>query len=360
VRNGIDFYLGANTAKGFYSLFDELYDPYGDWRAYVIKGGPGTGKSGMMKAIAAACGKEGLDAERIWCSSDPKSLDALIFHDVRVCVADGTAPHVIEPKFPGAVETLINLGDFWDAEKLRADRESIVDLTTGCASMHKRCVRFLQAAESLDRDVKRIASSCVDREKLDRYASRLAAREFGAPRGRVGAEKRRFLGAVTPQGICMRTETVTELCGEVMVVEDEYGAAAPLLLDHLRRYALGSGLDVISCPCVLDPDGPPEHLFVPETGFGAVTSNSLHRFEIPGASTVRYARFTDTAKLKEHKCRVSFSRRTEKELLEEAVVSLQNALELHDRIETYYVGAMDFGRVEEVAARVAGEILMRN
>ncbi|MCL2509092.1 MAG: hypothetical protein FWF05_07950 [Oscillospiraceae bacterium] len=355
--NDLDFYLAANTAKGFYSLFDELYDPFGGWRAYILKGGPGTGKSSMMKAIAAACAKEGLVPERIWCSSDPQSLDALIFHDVKICVADGTPPHTVEPKFPGAVETLVNLGGFWDAEKLFQRRKSIIGLTAECASLHKRCARFLLAAESLDRDVKRIAAACVDLEKLARYASRLAGRKFGAPRGRVGTESRRFLGAVTPKGTDFFEDTVTRLCTDVMIAEDEYGAVSSLLLSDLRRYALGNGLDVISCPCVLDPDGPPEHLFVPETGFGIVTCKSFHRFDFPGAQKVRYARFTDTAGLRERKCRVNFSLRTEKELLEEAVVSMRNALELHDKLEELYVDAMDFTKVEEAGRRIAAEIV---
>ena len=48
----VSFFLGANTPYGFVSFFDELYNPYGDDRALIIKGGPGTGKSGIIKAIA--------------------------------------------------------------------------------------------------------------------------------------------------------------------------------------------------------------------------------------------------------------------------------------------------------------------
>ena len=46
-------FLGANTPKGFVSLFDELYNPYDNTDAYIIKGGPGTGKSTLMKSVYA-------------------------------------------------------------------------------------------------------------------------------------------------------------------------------------------------------------------------------------------------------------------------------------------------------------------
>lgn len=39
--------------------------------------------------------------ELIPCASDPDSLDAIIDYDGRLAMADGTAPHVIEAKFPG-------------------------------------------------------------------------------------------------------------------------------------------------------------------------------------------------------------------------------------------------------------------
>ena len=61
----------------------------------------------------------GYTAQRVLCSSDPDSLDGVIFPQIRACIADGTSPHVIEPRFPGAVEELVNLGDYWDEEQLR-------------------------------------------------------------------------------------------------------------------------------------------------------------------------------------------------------------------------------------------------
>lgn len=39
-------FLGANTPEGFISLFDELYDPAEDWRAYIIKGARAQGSPG--------------------------------------------------------------------------------------------------------------------------------------------------------------------------------------------------------------------------------------------------------------------------------------------------------------------------
>ena len=105
----LHFFLGANTPQGVVSRFDQLADWREGWREYVLKGGPGTGKSTLMGRVAqlaqGRCGR----IELIHCSSDADSLDGVILHDLKAAIADGTAPHAIEPRFPGAFEQLVDL-----------------------------------------------------------------------------------------------------------------------------------------------------------------------------------------------------------------------------------------------------------
>lgn len=87
------FFLGANSSQGFVSRFDQLGDAHDDWRCTVIKGGPGTGKSSLMKRLAAAMEETCPVIEEIYCSSDVDSLDGVIFPDLKLSIADGTPPH---------------------------------------------------------------------------------------------------------------------------------------------------------------------------------------------------------------------------------------------------------------------------
>ena len=87
------FFLGANSSQGFVSRFDQLGDPKQGWRCYVIKGGPGTGKSSLMKNLAARLDTGSDPVEYIHCSSDVDSLDGVIFSRQRLSIADGTPPH---------------------------------------------------------------------------------------------------------------------------------------------------------------------------------------------------------------------------------------------------------------------------
>ena len=110
------FYLGANSPGGFYSLYDELLRPEEARSIYILKGGPGCGKSSLMRRVGAAMEEHGLDVEYIVCSGDPDSLDAVVIPALKTALVDGTAPHVVEPKYPGLVEEYVNLGACYDRE----------------------------------------------------------------------------------------------------------------------------------------------------------------------------------------------------------------------------------------------------
>lgn len=351
----VKYFLGANTGNGFYSLFDELYVSSDKGRLYVIKGGPGTGKSSVMKEIANEAEKRGYEVERIYCSSDPDSLDAVIIPELKTSIADGTPPHTIEPKYPGAVEQIVNLGDFWDAGYLQSKAENIKEKGFECSSYHKSSVRFLKAYSSMINDNKRIVSNCIDSEKLTDFAHRFALREF-KEKGKKGSVKRRFLSAVTPKGITLFDETVKQLCDRVICIDDEYGIVSNILLTFLGKTALANGYDTVVCPCITDPKRKIDHLIIPEKRLCIFTENNCHKLDGDVSKTVSAKRFLNTAELKKHSARLSFNHRASAEMLDEAVLSLANAKAVHDELEKYYIEAMDFDLVKEKTHSLINEI----
>ena len=95
------YFLGANTASGFFSLYGGFGRGPGEYLR-IVKGGPGTGKSGFMRAIGRECVRCGLDVEYVRCSGDPGSLDGVYIPALRLAYVDGTAPHAAEPGVFGA------------------------------------------------------------------------------------------------------------------------------------------------------------------------------------------------------------------------------------------------------------------
>lgn len=125
----VRFFLGANTPGGFVGYIDDLYDAKDGWQAYIIKSGPGTGKSSLMRAVLDKLTDLGQEAEVICCSSDPNSLDGVLFPAQKMCILDGTAPHVIEPSYWGAVEQIIPLASCMDTALLHRQAPAVIAAT---------------------------------------------------------------------------------------------------------------------------------------------------------------------------------------------------------------------------------------
>ena len=125
-----NYFGAANGYSGFRSNFNSIFSPKRLDKLFIIKGGPGTGKSTLMRRIKNEY-TEGYDVTTILCSSDPDSLDGLLIskNGVTIGVADGTPPHTLEPQYPGAIEEIINLGDGFDFCKLRENRTNIISLS---------------------------------------------------------------------------------------------------------------------------------------------------------------------------------------------------------------------------------------
>ena len=135
-------FLAANSAEGFISHFGNCYDPSEGWRAYIIKGGPGTGKSSFMKRVKARAEEEGEHIVEVFCASDPASLDGLILQNKKLVFIDGTAPHVVEPRLPGVCENLLDFGRFWNADRLALKRTEITVATEKNKGCHSRAAEL--------------------------------------------------------------------------------------------------------------------------------------------------------------------------------------------------------------------------
>ncbi len=351
----VRFFMGANSPEGFFAYLDDYYDCNDGWRAFLIKSGPGTGKASLMRRVMEDMMAHGQEAEALICSSDPDSLDGVIFPEIKACILDATAPHIMEPKFWGAVEQIVDLSSCMDAQALHSNVSDIIAACDVCASLHARCRKFIGASASLLGDSCRIAQEHTDQAKILRSASRIAVREFGVHSTQPGKERRRFLSAITPQGSIVFYETLQALCPRIYSIEDEYGASSRLLLDELRKRALDAGHNVISCYCPLFPQDKLEHLLIPSLGVGFTTSNPWHKADFPVYRRIHAARFTDTDGLRSRRQLLSFNRRAARELINEAVLILQEAKHAHDDIEQHHIHAMDWEHV----TRLTGEVITK-
>lgn len=350
------FFLGANTPLGFYSLFDQLEDPTQPWHSFLIKGGPGCGKSSFLRRAAAELGPSDSHMELIPCSSDPDSLDAVLLPQRHLSLMDATAPHAREADLPGLRHSILAFGDYLQPKKLLPKAKEIEELHALSPRLYGLALSYLRAAAAFLENSRAIASWAVDEEKVLGYAKRFAAKHFRPQEG-PGVEQRRFLSAICCKGLVTLEETPAQLCRKLYLIEDDCGAVAPLLLEALRRHALAAGHRVIVCPCPMDPQGKAEHLLIPSAGVGFLSANHFHPMEEAAAKAaacrrIHARRFQDQEWLREKRGRFAHNRRAATQLLEQAVELLQQLKEVHDRLESAYSAAMDFPRLNAALPQI--------
>ncbi len=339
------FFLGSNSPSGFSSLYDGFTDPLRD-TLYVIKGGPGCGKSTFMRTVASGVRSAGYAAEFIHCSGDPDSLDGVYFPELHVGYVDGTAPHVIEPDYVGASGNYVNVGDFYDAAALHENRDTIIRLTDAYKAYYARAYKLISAyTASTD-----ALSAPLPEEALvvaARRARGIICRELH-PSGRAsGITKKRFLSAVTCRGTVCFYDTVRELAERVYVLDNDLGLGA-FVTELLAADAEAQSLDIIRCQSPLAPDHT-EHLIIPELRLAFVSQTS--RMPYPG-EIYRHLRLDLLPRKEELASMRQESRaasRLSESLLEEAVKALAKAKSLHDRLEEVYNPHVHFQLVTELA-----------
>lgn len=351
----IQYFLGANSPSGFYSLYRELLPPKQAEAIYILKGGPGCGKSTFMRRVARHAEAAGLDTVLIPCSGDPDSLDALILPQKKTALVDGTAPHVIEPSYPGVVESYVNLGDCYDRAGLRPLRGAIMDATDCCQSHYKRVYRCLDAASQLRRDNRELLLTPSLVERLSRRAQGIISREIKKTGVQSGEITHRFLSAVTHKGPVFLWDTVTAQAKRVYELADSYGLAHELLTPILSA-AAAAGWDVTACPDPMAPDRL-AHLIIPGLSLAFVSTTPEAPWPQHPYRRLRLDAMTDRDLYRLNRPRLRFSGKVAAALEEEAVSGLERAKAAHDRLEGLYNPYVDFERVCAMADELAAGLL---
>lgn len=351
----IQYFLGANAPTGFYSLYDHLLPPEQARAIYILKGGPGCGKSTLMRKVGAWAEEAGLETEYILCSGDPDSLDAVILPQKAVAIVDGTAPHVVEPQYPGAVERYVNMGNCYDKTALWPLRREIMDCMAGYKGCYQRAYRCLGAAAEIMEDQRATLLTEALSHKLAKRARGILSREVPRRKGELpGKVEQRFLGAITHRGPMTLYHTALAQCGRVYVLTDTCGLAHELLI-HLLAGITASGYDAVACPDPMAPDRL-AHLLIPQLDLAFLTdSGALPR----GVTPYRRIRLDTAAEgeiLRRSRPRLRFAKKVSAALTEEAVASLAQAKAMHDDLEAVYNPHVDFGLVEQIARDIWGEI----
>lgn len=320
------FFLGANTPKGFYSLFDNL----DSFDLSVIKGASGSGKSTLIKELINKTYRNGL-CERILCASDIGSLDGAIFHTDNIAVIDGTAPHISEVRGLGKYITMPQPKD-----SMEQKREQLSVLKKAKETAYKNVYACLSGALQAQNCAQKLVE--FDLQRLIRRTDGIISRETKQTH-KKGKVHRRFIDAFTPNGTITLFETVNELADRIYVIEDRLALAAPFFR-ALEGRLLERGYEIFCCQSPMCPENI-RHIIVPELSLAFITSDRTSTYTGDAYRHIHLTAYISKDSLRKNKTKLKLFEKLQSSLVQQACCDLESARLCHREIEMLYKPHLD-------------------
>lgn len=339
---------GSNTAVGFYSFYNSGLT--GMERIFVLKGGPGTGKSTFIRKTGAAFQERGYDIEFWQCSSDNNSLDGVLIPELKVAIVDGTSPHTVDPRYPGVVEEIVNLGEFWDREKLAEAKDTIIALVDECKEAFAQAYQLLKAAGEKEKELLDLRTEDRDEKQLQKVEKSLISEIINK---REPLVRHLFSSAITPDGLVQHAFAIAGQAERRYILQGPQGAGQSRVLKSLAAAGEKAHLSMEIYHAPLLPDEL-EMVIFPDLKIAAIAAEEVPLEQVKkGDKIISFQNCLKDGDQEE----AADLQELRDTLLAEGVSHIAAAHRLHDDLEAPYVAAMDFERIDETQNHIFNEIL---
>ena len=354
------YFACANTSKGFVNYFDS--NLAGLTKIYILKGGPGSGKSSLMKHVGQHFLKLGCNIELIHCSSDSDSLDGVIVRDLKVGIVDGTKPHVIEPNAPGAIEEYVNLGIAWNIKQLAQFTEPILKLTKEISECYPKAYEQFEKALMVHDDWEAIYIHNMNFVAANQLTEEVLNEVFEQVKeGKQTTVFHRFFGGLTATGPIDYVMSLTENMKQRYFVKGRPGSGKSTMLKKILRKAESLHLEVEVYHCSFDPNSL-DMILLPQLSICIFDSTAPHEYE-PSKESDRvidlYQRAIRFGTDEENEFRLASIKERYKSVLNQGIRYLQKAQQLQDELETYYIKTTDYHIIDLIADDLINRIYQR-
>lgn len=163
-KTGVRHYFAEGiTTRGYISLLPNMMPSW--QRAYVLLGGPGTGKSTVIKIIGLELLDRGYDIDFLRSARDPDSMAGFIIPHKGLAMLDAMEVSPLRWRAPGVIEKFVDFSVFCNEVDLEKQRTSILKLENELQELQMILEEEL-ASELRSLIGKRAGKLSVEREDL--------------------------------------------------------------------------------------------------------------------------------------------------------------------------------------------------
>lgn len=349
----MNYFAGGNTSQGFYNLFDSNLANLE--RLFILKGGPGTGKSYLIKKIGKVWLRRGYSLEYMHCSSDKDSVDGMIIRELNVGIVDGTNPHALEPKYPGVIDDYVNMSEACQRERLLESKNEIISLTNQVRIAFQSAYDAFHEAQTFHNKQRQRTAEMRSDERLQQWTEKLVTTLFqNKPKRATSTVKHRFHGANTPTGPYSFLNELVAPLEKRYVLNGRVGTGTSIILKRLLLEAEIRGLDLEVYHCGFEPEQI-DLLIIRELGVAIVVNKKPYELrdirQTDEVLNVEELVF-DTVQYEEDRV----LKQAYEEKMSEGLSSLAKAKALRDQLEHHYQRALDFSKTTSIRQRIMREI----
>jgi hypothetical protein len=282
-----------------------------------------------------------------------------VIPELHVALLDGTAPHIVDPRNPGAVDEIINLGEFWNEAQMLKSKEEIM----GC---NLQISRFFQGAYYSLKDAKNAMDEwefyvepCQDWNRINQLLFKVERDLFKGFTREIGKSRHLFAWAHTPQGKTQFIDSLLSGVKTLYILMGQPGTGKSTFLAKLDSRAKMLGLSTESYHNTLEPEKL-DLLIIPGLETALVVSSEQYEYtpEFKGnINLLDFDQSIDTTALQPFIEDIASCRDRINRSFERALLNSQRAKKLHDLMETYYIPAMNFAEIEKKRLSILQDIL---
>ncbi|MEA4924956.1 MAG: hypothetical protein VB084_06535 [Syntrophomonadaceae bacterium] len=353
-NRGITRYVFASsfTNQGFYSFIPQLVN--GLAQVYILKGPPGSGKSTFIRMLGDVMSQQGYDVE-FWVSSlDPVIPDGVYIPQLDAAVINGSLPQPIDPKYPGARETIINLGEYWDQTAIQKHCREIVEQFDQVEKFQKRAANILKEASWAQEEIRNVNAAHLNIQQIDKLIHRLSAEIIENHPG----EKHYFAGVITDDGLMNYIDELSANCKRRYIFKGPTGSGKSTVISALVSEAKQRGYFLEYFHCGLEIDYL-VMVIIRNLQLALIEPGDAEIVLKQGDMVVDMTQYLDRYDSEEEAIKTSEAWRRYESLLLQAQHELESLRLSTREVKKIYTSAMDFERLDRKRQEIAEEISKR-